>query len=266
MEQIFDSSILMMDESNDCTDVFPSNDYCQEESGNLFSWVDASEDVIYCRDVPPAWQQQQELPFQGSAPFMAAPETHQVMSVPVKQEPIVKQEELAPTPFARPAVSAQAPTVNACSPSPCQTAMHYDVDRLEDLNDHQLATIEFKSLLALMAKANLSDAEVAEVKARRRRLKNRLSARVCSNKKREKCTELEYTNVQLERDLSDLQKANHELKQQNEQYKQMQEMYSKEMYEKAQENEELKKQIEQLTSLLLQAGIMSSPVDASFAA
>jgi myosin heavy subunit len=245
----------MMDESNDCSEVFPSTDYCEEESGNLFSWVDASEDVIYCRDVPPVWQQQQEIAIQ--TPFITS---HQTV-MPVKEEPVVKQEEISVTPsFPRPQAT---PSTSA---TPSQTAMHYDVDRLEDLNDHQLATIEFKSLLALMAKANLSDAEVAEVKARRRRLKNRLSARVCSNKKREKCSELQHTNVQLERDLVEMQKANHDLKQQNEQYKQMHETYAKEMYEKTQENEELKKQIEQLTSLLLQAGVMSSPVDASFAA
>ena len=77
----------------------------------------------------------------------------------------------------------------------------------EDLTDDDIAFMDFKELTRLMNAAGLSRQAIAETKARRRRLKNRQSARLCSNKKRELCNELSTDNVRLQDELKALQQA-----------------------------------------------------------
>ncbi|EGD73111.1 hypothetical protein PTSG_04825 [Salpingoeca rosetta] len=135
----------------------------------------------------------------------------------------------------------------------------YDVKRFEDLTDHQLATIDFKILMDLASRAGLSNDELAEVKAKRRRLKNRLSARICSNKKREKCSELEETNRKLSAQVKSLSSENSRLQNMNV-------VYAKDLDEYQQEVARLNHRIEHLTRLLLQQGISQSDLDVSHAA
>eukprot|EP00051_Salpingoeca_urceolata_P032279 m.15020 g.15020 ORF g.15020 m.15020 type:complete len:409 (+) comp4942_c1_seq1:247-1473(+) len=88
-----------------------------------------------------------------------------------------------------------------------------------ELTDEEIVAIDFKRLTVLMSDAGLSADQVSEAKARRRRLKNRQSARVCSNKKREsyiKLTEINHTLRdrvgELEAQVSGLQRDNVALK------------------------------------------------------
>jgi len=81
----------------------------------------------------------------------------------------------------------------------------------EDLTDEDIAFMDFKELTRLMNAAGLSRQAIAETKARRRRLKNRQSARLCSNKKRELCNELATDKQKLLDDLKSLQQAHAKL-------------------------------------------------------
>jgi len=74
-----------------------------------------------------------------------------------------------------------------------------------DLTDDDIAFMDFKDLTRMMTAAGLSRQEIAETKARRRRLKNRQSARLCSNKKREMCQELATEKSKLQDQMNLLQ-------------------------------------------------------------
>lgn len=80
-----------------------------------------------------------------------------------------------------------------------------------DLTDDEIAFMDFKELTRLMSAANLSRQAIADTKARRRRLKNRQSARLCSNKKRELCNELLTDKDKLLEQLQSLQEAHAKL-------------------------------------------------------
>lgn len=92
-------------------------------------------------------------------------------------------------------------------------ALGSNIRNFADLNDDHIAFMDFKELTRLMNSAGLTRAEITEVKARRRRLKNRQSARLCSNKKRELCTELSSEKSKLQDQLTALQKAHAQLQQ-----------------------------------------------------
>ncbi len=79
------------------------------------------------------------------------------------------------------------------------------VRTFSDLKDDEIAFMDFKELTRLMIAAGLSRADISEVKARRRRLKNRQSARLCSNKKRELCQELQQDKDRLQEQLTAIQ-------------------------------------------------------------
>lgn len=80
-----------------------------------------------------------------------------------------------------------------------------------DLTDDEVAFMDFKELTRLMNAAGLTRQQVADTKARRRRLKNRQSARLCSNKKRELCNELSVDKDRLEDQLRALHAAHTKL-------------------------------------------------------
>jgi len=139
-------------------------------------------------------------------------------------------------------------------------------DSLDALSDRQLAMVDFKILMHLMTKAGLNKDQIAEVKARRRRLKNRLSARLCSNKKREKCSELEDTNRDLLSTLRDLSVENTSLRTETHKMQEANATLTKSSFEAARENAMLRAQVAQLTQLLATAGIVPDEEGAAFAA
>lgn len=139
-------------------------------------------------------------------------------------------------------------------------------DRLEDLSDTQLATVDFKILMRLMERAGLTEDDISEVKAKRRRLKNRLSARVCSNKKREKCSELEDTNKVLVAELSQLKLENRRLHEETNKLQESNAVMHKNAYEASHENAQLRAQVAHLTQLLVNAGVLSTADTAAIAA
>jgi len=135
-----------------------------------------------------------------------------------------------------------------------------------DLTDEQLATIDFKELTRLMKDAGLSEAQIGESKAKRRRLKNRLSARVCSNKKREKCTELTGTNRQLLQRIKELERDNKKLRKETDSLTGLNHQLSKAASDASQETLQLRTHVQHLSQLLAQAGLLSSMDGAAFAA
>lgn len=143
-----------------------------------------------------------------------------------------------------------------------------NVNSFYDLTDEQLATIDFKELTRLMTEAGLTNEDILETKARRRRLKNRLSARVCSNKKREKCSELTETNRSLINRITDLEKENNRLRQENSSLKKEMSLHTckSSSSDPSPEVTDLRTQVQQLTQMLLQAGLLSTGDAAAFAA
>eukprot|EP00045_Choanoeca_perplexa_P002919 m.27653 g.27653 ORF g.27653 m.27653 type:complete len:290 (+) comp11769_c0_seq1:736-1605(+) len=139
-------------------------------------------------------------------------------------------------------------------------------DSLDALSDRQLAMVDFKILMHLMTKAGLSKDQIAEVKARRRRLKNRLSARLCSNKKREKCSELEDTNRDLLSTLRDLSAENQTLRSDAHKLQEANSTLTKSSFDAARENAMLRAQVAHLTQMLATAGIVPDEEGAAFAA
>eukprot|EP00730_Choanoeca_flexa_P008740 TRINITY_DN12531_c3_g1_i1.p1 TRINITY_DN12531_c3_g1~~TRINITY_DN12531_c3_g1_i1.p1 ORF type:complete len:310 (+),score=69.87 TRINITY_DN12531_c3_g1_i1:109-930(+) len=139
-------------------------------------------------------------------------------------------------------------------------------DSLDALSDQQLAMVDFKILMHLMEKAGLNKEQIAEVKARRRRLKNRLSARLCSNKKREKCSELEETNRDLLTTLRELSVENQTLKTDSLRLQEANASLTKASFETSRENALLRAQVAHLTQLLATAGIVPDEEGAAFAA
>lgn len=134
------------------------------------------------------------------------------------------------------------------------------------LTEEQLATIDFKELVRLMREAGMTEKEINEAKARRRRLKNRLSARVCSNKKREKCAELADANSSLKGRVTSLDVENRQLKSENQRLSEINTALSKLTTEQTREIQALKAQLQQQTYLLLSAGIVGPDAPAAFAA
>jgi len=167
-----------------------------------------------------------------------------------------------------------APSPPAPSPSlqeemneedlPQRAPINYDnVKTFYDLSDEQIANIDFKELTRLMAEAGLTDDEVSEAKARRRRLKNRHSARVCSNKKREKCTELTETNRVLQKKIAGLQSENGALRSENSALKQQAHGLTKAYTEHASEVARLRQQVSALSQMLVNAGMLACVDDAA---
>ncbi len=92
---------------------------------------------------------------------------------------------------------AKASQENQLKPSPT----------LHGLTTTELQTPDFKTLKERMLELGLNKQQIIEVKAIRRRNKNRLSARTCANKKREKETT-------LIKQVANLRKKNHKLRSQ----------------------------------------------------
>merc|ERR1719223_2656293 len=104
-----------------------------------------------------------------------------------------------------------------------------------------------------MQAANLTEARIGESKAKRRRLKNRLSARVCSNKKREKCSELSGTNTKLTMRVKDLERDNRKLRKEVESITGLNHQLSKAAADASQETLQLRAHVQHLSQLLAQA-------------
>jgi hypothetical protein len=196
----------------------------------------------------------------GTKPPAPAPAAAAVQPAMVDRKPLLAQLEAAVN-----AASARARESNLrfLTPDP-----NHLPDSLDKLSDQQLAMIDFKILLQLMSKAGLSSEQIAEVKSRRRRLKNRLSARLCSNKKREKCHDLEETNRDLLVTLQEVTEENEVLREENMQLKDTNASLSKASVDTAQENSMLRAQLAHLTQLLARTSLPAAPADdgAAFAA
>jgi hypothetical protein len=84
-------------------------------------------------------------------------------------------------------------------------------ESFHDLTEVQIATVSFKNFTKLMAKSKLNDRQVHEAKKLRRRIKNRVSARTCSTRKRVKCTTTQSSNQLLAQRVAQLSTHNENL-------------------------------------------------------
>lgn len=93
-------------------------------------------------------------------------------------------------------------------------------DRVEQLSEHQLATIERKVLLEMMATQKYTPKQKAEVKRKRRLFKNRISAKGAIQKKKAATLSLTALSSHLAKTVDELQKQNRELQADNHTLKQ----------------------------------------------
>lgn len=83
------------------------------------------------------------------------------------------------------------------------------------LKEWQIAAIAFKDFIKLMNKTKLSDKQVKEEKRRRRRIKNRYSARQCSERKKTKVLTTEDCNAELRSHVAEVSLVNESLRSQH---------------------------------------------------
>lgn len=125
-------------------------------------------------------------------------------------------------------------------------------DRIEDLTETQLASIDRKALVAMMAAAKYTDKQKADVKRKRRLYKNRISAKGAITKKKKEQRSLTMVNTHLMHTVEQLQKQNHALQHTNKQLEQnfsaAQQLARQRDHEKAQ----YEQKIAQLTAMLKQ--------------
>jgi len=80
--------------------------------------------------------------------------------------------------------------------------------KFSELCEEQIAIISFKDLTKIMAKSKMSEKQIHAAKKLRRRVKNRLSARVCINRNRSKVSTTTSINGVLSNRIGHLQRQN----------------------------------------------------------
>jgi len=84
-------------------------------------------------------------------------------------------------------------------------------ESFHDLTEEQIATVTYRDFTKLMVKSRLTDKQISDAKKLRRRVKNRVSARLCSTRKRVKCVTTETSNQLLGQRVQALTKQNENL-------------------------------------------------------
>jgi len=112
-------------------------------------------------------------------------------------------------------VSAPASEDEGCSASPLPEYTGPIPESYWSLTELQIATISFKDFTKLMAKSKLSPKEVDDQKKLRRRVKNRFSARQCSERKKSKVQSTDGENLALRKKVDKLAEINASLQQQH---------------------------------------------------
>lgn len=125
-------------------------------------------------------------------------------------------------------------------------------DRIEDLTETQLATIDRKALVSMMAAAKYTEKQKAEVKKKRRLFKNRISAKGAIIRKKKEQRSLTMVNTHLIRTVEELQKQNEALHNTNQQLEHNFSAAQRLAREREQEKLQYEQKIAQLTAMLKQ--------------
>jgi FtsZ-binding cell division protein ZapB len=121
---------------------------------------------------------------------------------------------------------------------------------IENITDLQLAYIDLKDLQALMDKAGYTEEQIRATKIRRRKVKNRHSAKGSATKKRSQFNKIASTNQKLTDVVRELQNRNQALVSENDELQQQTENARKIAEQALQEKEAYQREIHRLTSLL----------------
>eukprot|EP00039_Didymoeca_costata_P030417 m.29440 g.29440 ORF g.29440 m.29440 type:complete len:423 (-) comp8102_c0_seq1:1023-2291(-) len=131
-----------------------------------------------------------------------------------------------------------------------QNSLQHLPDRFEDLTDYQLAFIDRVKLRQLMEKAGLTPKEMQEVKVRRRKLKNRQSAKNAVGKKKRQFQGLAAANSQLSNTVDKLKRQNAVLQGRNKQLEQSFAKAAQLARQAARERELYEAEIRRLTAMV----------------
>jgi len=161
-----------------------------------------------------------------------------------------KQEKQLQLPqWRRPALTASAEQWESAASALVPVTRSYP-DRIEDLTESQLASIDRKALLKMMVAEKYTDKQKDDIKKKRRLYKNRISAKGSIIKKKKEQRNLTMVNTHLIRTVDELQKQNQALQHANKQLEQhfsaAQELARQRDHEKAQ----YEQKIAELTAML----------------
>lgn len=123
-------------------------------------------------------------------------------------------------------------------------------DSIEDITDMQLAYIDLKVLMELMHKANYTEQQVIATKARRRKIKNRHSAKGSANKRRVQMTSISNVNKQLVQVVTGLKQKNDKLQGDNLQLQQDAVRAQQEAAKATEERKRYEAEVNRLTELV----------------
>ena len=120
----------------------------------------------------------------------------------------------------------------------------------DDLTDEHVKSMPYKDLIALASAKGLDAKEIDELKGKRRRLKNRKSAKKSSDRKRFMTHSLGQQNVSLRSENARLRREKHKLSEENAWLKEVNASVLKSQQETNIKAEQLSLQVQYLTKLL----------------
>lgn len=123
-------------------------------------------------------------------------------------------------------------------------------ETIAKITDFELAYIDLSDLMKLMEKAGYTPEQVRQTKIKRRKLKNRNSARGSATKKRSQFNTIATTNKQLSDMVSDLRNRNHALSSANGRLQRQTEQARIIAAEAVKERKRYQAEIERLTMML----------------
>lgn len=123
-------------------------------------------------------------------------------------------------------------------------------DSIDKLTDFELAYIDLQDLMRLMEKAGYSEEDIKRTKIKRRKLKNRNSARGSATKKRSQFNSIASTNKQLSDLVTDLKNRNSTLLNVNQQLQRQTEQARRMAQEAVRERIAYQQEVQRLTKML----------------
>lgn len=120
------------------------------------------------------------------------------------------------------------------------------------LDETQLASIDRKQLVDMMAAEKYTDSQKLDIKKRRRLYKNRISAKGAISKKKKEVRSLSMVNTNLVKTVQQLQKQNEILQTTNQQLQQSFSAAQQAALERDQERAAYERKIQELTNILAQ--------------
>eukprot|EP00040_Diaphanoeca_grandis_P012676 m.64265 g.64265 ORF g.64265 m.64265 type:complete len:167 (+) comp23404_c1_seq1:93-593(+) len=123
-------------------------------------------------------------------------------------------------------------------------------DSIHSITDMQLAYIDLKVLMDLMQKAKYTDKQIQETKARRRKIKNRNSAKGSANKRRVQMNSISNVNKKLVQVVTGLKQQNNKLQGDNAHLQEAAERAQQEAIRATHERQRYEAEVQRLTDLV----------------